>query len=143
MKIAVGSDEKTYLTDKVLEWLKDKGYEVSLFGHLVDEGKKWKWVDIGKEVAELVASGKAVQGIVFCWSGTGICMAANKIKGIRAALCFDAGTAKLARKWDDANVLCLSLRYTSETMAREILETWFSTAFDEEGLNQAHKLDTL
>ncbi|MBI2012567.1 RpiB/LacA/LacB family sugar-phosphate isomerase [Candidatus Curtissbacteria bacterium] len=95
-------------------------------------------VEIGKEASKKVLNGEVDQGVLFCRSGTGICMAANKINGIRATLCWDAETARLARKWDDANVICISLRATSEKMAREILEAWFSTKFDEEGLNEAH-----
>lgn len=143
MKLVIASDEKTNLTDSVIEHLKSKGYDLILQGHLGEENKKWKWAEIGKEAAEKVASGEVEQGILFCWSGTGICMAANRIKGARAALCWDAETARLARKWDNANILCMSLRYTSETVAKEILDAWFSTKFDEEGLNEAHKLDEI
>lgn len=141
MKLVVGSDEKTNLTDCVIDYLKGKEHELVLLGDLVNKKNKWKWADIGKEAAQKVVSGRVDQGILFCWSGTGICMAANRIKGARAALCWDKETAKLARKWDNANILCLSLRYTSEKVAQEILDTWFSTRFDEEGLNEAHKLD--
>lgn len=139
MKIAVASDEKTYLTDKVVEYLREQGHELLLLGALVEENNRW--AEIGKEAAQKVASGEVGQGILFCWSGTGICMAANRVKGVRAALCWDAETARLARKWDDANVLCLSLRFTSETLAKEILDVWFTTKFNEEGLNETHKLD--
>jgi ribose 5-phosphate isomerase B len=76
-----------------------------------------------------VAEGRADEGILFCWTGTGVCLAANKVSGIRAALCDDAETARGARLWDNANVLCLSLRRTSEVVAKEILEMWFSTSY--------------
>ena len=141
MKLVVASDEKTHLTDFVVDYLKKKGHKVTLLGDLVE--KNGKWVEIGQEAAKKVITGKVNQGVLFCWSGTGICMAANKVKGIRAALCWDAETARLARKWDDANVICISLNATSKKAAREILEAWFSTKFDEEGLNEAHKLDSL
>lgn len=141
MKMLVASDEKTNLTDTVIDYLKEKGHKLVLLGHLVNKNKKWKWVDIGKEAAQKVFNGKVNEGILFCWSGTGICMAANRFKGVRAALCWDAQTAKLARKWDNANVLCISLRYTSEEVAKEILDAWFSTEFDEEDLNEVRKLD--
>lgn len=141
MKIAIASDEKTALTDSIVDYLKEKGHEIILGGHLNDESKKWKWADIGREVAEQVSNNSADQAVLLCWSGTGVCMAANKVKGIRAALCWDAETAGLARKWDDANILCMSLRYTTETLANEMLDSWFSTNFDEEGLDQAHKID--
>ena len=139
MKLIVASDEKTYLTDKVIEYLREKGHEPILLGALIE--KNDKWAEIGREAAQKVAGGGAEQGILFCWSGTGICMAANKVKGVRAALCWDAETARLARKWDNADILCLSLRFISETLAKEIIDAWFSTEFDEEGLNEAHRLD--
>src|SRR3989344_7159285 len=113
MKIVVASDEETNLTDSVVEYLKEKDHDVVLLGVLVDKENN-KWAEIGKEAARKVASGEVKQGILFCWSGTGICMAANRIRGARATLCWDAETARLARKWDNANVLCLSLRFTSE-----------------------------
>jgi ribose 5-phosphate isomerase B len=141
MKIVVGFDEKTNLTDSVIDYLESKKHKLVLLGNLVNEKKKWKWAEIGKEAAQKVTGGKVDQGILFCWSGTGICMAANRIKGARAALCWDAETARLARKWDNANILCMSLRYTSEKVAQEILDAWFSTEFDEEDLNEVHKLD--
>ena len=139
MKIVVASDEKTNLTDSVIKYLREKWHKIILLGDLVR--KNGRWVQIGKEAAQKVASNQADQGILFCFSGTGICMAANRFKGARAALCWDAETAKLARKWDNANILCMSLRYTSEEIVKEILNAWFSTGFDEESLNEAHKLD--
>lgn len=143
MKLVVASDEKTHLTDSVIKYLKSKDHKLTLLGDLIDKRKRWKWVDIGVEAAKKVVSGKVDFGIIFCWSGTGICMAANKVKGARAALCWDAETARLARKWDDANILCMSLRATSETVAKEIIDAFLSEEFDEEDLNQAHKLDGL
>jgi ribose 5-phosphate isomerase B len=141
MKLVVGSDEKTNLTESVIDYLKGKKHDLILLGDLVNKKNRWKWVEIGKEAAQKVVSGRVDQGILFCWSGTGICMAANRFKGARAALCWDAETARLARKWDNANILCMSLRFTSEIVAKEIIEVWFSTEFDEEDLNEAHKLD--
>jgi len=141
MKIIFGSDEKTSLTDFINKWLKDNGHKVEMVGHLVNEEKKWRWVDVGREVGDRVAKKEFNFGVVCCWSGTGVCMAANRLPGARAALCWDAETAKLARKWDNANILCLSIRFTSETVAKEILEAWFNAKFDEEKLNEAHKLD--
>jgi ribose 5-phosphate isomerase B len=127
MRVAVGSDEKTALTDAVVEDLKRRGHEVSLVGPLAAIKKAWPAV--AREVAEAVAGGKADEGLLFCWTGTGVSLAANKVPGIRAALCDDAETARGARLWNHANVLCLSLRRTSEAVAREILEAWFSTAY--------------
>lgn len=141
MKILVASDEKTNVTDVVLVYLKEKGHEVSVCGALVSDDKKWHWAEISQEAGEKVAKGEFDMGVFFCWSGTGTSMAANKVKGIRAALCWDEETAELARKWNDANILCMSLRYVSETVAKEIIDGWLSASFDEEGFNQAHKLD--
>lgn len=128
MKIVVGSDEKTHLIDIVLKELKKRGHQVVLCGALRKKGIDW--VDSAQEVAEKVASGECGQGILFCWTGTGVSIVANKIPGIRAALCSDAENAKGARLWNDANILVMSLRLTSEEVAREILEAWFSTSSD-------------
>lgn len=141
MRVIFGSDEQTVVTDAITAWLRENGHAVTEIGHLVDEGGKWKWAEIGRATGEAVAAGKADAGIVCCWSGTGVAMAANRINGARAALCWDAETATLARKWDDANILALSLRFTSETVAQEILAAWFAGRFDEEGLGQVAKLD--
>lgn len=138
MKIIVASDEKTPLTDFVVNYLKNKGHKITLFGDLVN--KNGKWVEIGKGAAKRVANGEVDLGVLFCWSGTGITMAANRIKGARAALCWSQEIARLARKWDDANILVMALVDTSNETAKEILDTWFATKFDEEGLNEAYKL---
>ena len=126
MKIAVGSDMHTHLTDVVSEALRKKGHEVSLFGALVETPALWPKVAV--EVAQQVAAGDVEQAILFCWTGTGISLAANKVQGIRAALCHDAETARGARKWNDANILAMSLRAVSEQVALEMLEAWFNTA---------------
>lgn len=127
MKLAIGSDERTHLTDAVIEEVKRRGHEVVLFGPLA--GKDHYWPEVAQKAAEMVSSGKADEGILFCWTGTGISLAANKVPGIRAALCGDAETARGARLWNKANILCLSLRATSEVVAQEILETWFATDY--------------
>ncbi|HID87991.1 MAG TPA: RpiB/LacA/LacB family sugar-phosphate isomerase [Anaerolineae bacterium] len=134
MKIAVGSDERTHLTDVVVEELKKRGHEVELHGPLA--GKDEDWPDVSRAVAEQVASGGADEGVLFCWTGTGASIAANKVPGIRAALCHDAETAKGARIWNHANVLVMSLRATSEVMAREILDAWFSTPYSDDEWNK-------
>ncbi len=145
MKLAVGSDEKTALTDLVVGELKKRGHQVELFGPL--EGEPMGWPDVGEKVALEVSQGRADQGILFCWTGTGVTIAANKIPGVRAALCWDSETAKGARLWDDANVLAMSLRSTSPAVAKEILDAWFSsqpvtTGIDAEMIQKAKKLDT-
>ena len=128
MKIAIGSDERTHLTDMVVAEVQERGHEVTLFGPLTD--KPDYWPQVAREVAEQVTAGTADEGILFCWTGTGVSLAANKVPGIRAALCDDAETARGARLWNNANVLCLSLRRTPEVMAKEILDAWFGTAYE-------------
>ncbi len=130
MRVAVGSDERTGLTDFVIDELRRRGHEVELFGPLA--GVEREWAEVGREVAEAVAGGRCDEGILFCWTGTGACIAANKVPGVRAALCVDAETARGARKWNHANVLVMSLRLTSEPVAKEILDAWFSTPYGEE-----------
>ena len=131
MKIAIGSDEKCHLTDCVVALVQEAGHAVSLFGPLQQDTKEGSatWPDVARQVAEAVASDQADEGILFCWTGTGVTIAANKVRGIRAALCDEAETARGARLWNKANVLCLSIRRTSEVRAKEILETWFNTAY--------------
>ena len=124
MKIAVASDEKTYLTDFVIAYLKQHGHEVSLYGPLADDDLPWTLAS--EKLADAVATGDADEGVLFCYTGTGASIAANKVPGIRAALCGDAQTAKGARWWNDANVLVMSLRATSGEVAKEILEAWYS-----------------
>ncbi len=104
------------------------------------------WPDVAELVALEVSKGMAGQGVLFCWTGTGVAIAANKVPGARAALCWDAETAKGARLWDDANILAMSLRSTSHGVAKEILDAWFSsdpvkTGRDAEMIRRAKKLD--
>jgi len=127
MKLAVGSDERTHVTDAVVDALRRRGHEVALVGPLA--GAAETWPAVARRVAEAVAGGAADEGILFCWTGTGVSMAANKVPGVRAALCDDAETARGARLWNNANVLCLSLRRTPEVIAKEILDAWFATAY--------------
>jgi ribose 5-phosphate isomerase B len=124
MKIAVASDEKTYLTDFVVEDLKARGHEPILYGPLLGEALPWTLAS--EQLADAVATGQADEGVLFCYTGTGASIAANKVPGVRAALCGDAQTAQGARWWNDANVLVLSLRATSPEVAKEILDEWFS-----------------
>lgn len=128
MRIAVGSDERTPLTDAVVEELRRRGHELELVGPLA--GEDIQWVEVADRVGREVAGGGCRQAVLFCWTGTGVSIAANKIPGVRAALCWDAETARGARLWNDANVLCLSLRSISEVIAREMLEAWFSAEPD-------------
>jgi ribose 5-phosphate isomerase B len=133
MKIAIGSDERTHVTDAVMAELRRRGHELTPAGPLAEAGSTPEanyWPAVARTVAEAVATGAADEGILFCWTGTGVSMAANKVPGIRAALCDDAETARGARLWNNANVLCLSLRRASEVVAGEILEAWFNTSFE-------------
>ena len=125
MKIAVGSDMKAHVTDVVVKALEAMGHEVTPFGALVETPAMWS--EVALEVAERVSRGSFDQAVLFCWTGTGISLAANKVPGIRAALCQDAETARGARKWNDANILAISIRATSAEIAREMLEAWFDT----------------
>jgi ribose 5-phosphate isomerase B len=127
MKIILGSDEKTNLTEAIVNALSKREFEVQLIGPLIDQGGSWP--SVAKEIAEMVRQGEADEGILCCWTGTGVTIAANKVPGVRAALCGDAETARGAKLWNNANILCLSLRKTSEAVALEILESWFSTEY--------------
>jgi len=136
VKIVLGSDDRTPLTDAVLDDLRARDHDVTLIGPPGNEQKEW--AQVGREVGATVASGDADMGVLFCWTGTGASIAANKVKGVRAALCADAATAAGARRWNDANVLVLSLRLTSVEVAREMLDVWFATSADpDEAVNIA------
>ena len=127
MRISVAADERTGVADAVVRELERRGHEPLVHGALSDaERDDWAWAS--EAAARDVADGRADQGIVCCWTGTGASIAANKVQGIRAALCADAETARGARKWNDANVLALSLRTTSEALLTEILDGWFEAA---------------
>ena len=117
---------KNHVTDAVVADLRQRGHQVEVFGALVEMPVMWPKVAL--EVAEQVAGGAFDQAVLFCWTGTGISLAANKVKGIRAALCQDAETARGAREWNDANILAMSLRVMSEAIAKEILDAWFASS---------------
>ncbi len=127
MRIALGSDEATELTAFLDRNLRERGYDVALFGVLAREGDD-AWPNVGRCVGQAVASGECAFGIVCCWTGTGVSIAANKVPGVRAALCCDAETAAGARTWNDANVLALSLRSTALPIAKAMLDAWFGAA---------------
>lgn len=129
MRVVVGSDENTALCAVVTELLRARGLEVVLIGP--PAGESDQWAAVGRRVGEVVADGGADQGFLFCWTGTGAAIAANKVRGVRAALCTDAQTAAGARKWNDANVLVMSNRLTSTAVAEEMLSAWFSAEPDE------------
>jgi len=124
VRLALGTDERTVATDALAARLAAQGHEIVL--EVVDR----PWPEVGRRVAEEVVSGRAERGVVWCWTGTGVSLAANKVPGARAALCVDAETARGARRWNDANVLALSLRLTTEQVAGEIVDAFLDTPAD-------------
>ena len=127
MRISIAADERTGVADSILDELERRGHAPLVHGaRSDDERDDWAWAS--EAAARDVAEGRAEQGIVACWTGTGASIAANKVPGIRAALCGDAATARGARKWNDANVLALSLRTTSPALLEEILDGWFESS---------------
>jgi ribose 5-phosphate isomerase B len=119
MKITVGADDAGPAADVVVDELRARGHDVTVLD-------RDQWPDIGRSVAEAVAGGDADQGVLFCWTGTGTSMAANKVPGVRAALAWDPWIAEGARRWNDANVLVMSLKRTTPETAKEILDAWLS-----------------
>ncbi|KAA3645451.1 MAG: RpiB/LacA/LacB family sugar-phosphate isomerase [Chloroflexi bacterium] len=127
MKISLGADERLHVVDVVIDQLKQDGHEVQYHGP--ESGATQPWPEVARLVAQDVVEGRSQEGILFCWTGTGVSIAANKVPGIRAALCADGETARGARLWNNANVLCMSMRLSSEVVAKEILEKWFATSY--------------
>jgi ribose 5-phosphate isomerase B len=127
MRVALGSDMAGELPEAIDRWLCAHGHEVVRLGALAP-GDDAAWPSVGREVGNCVARGQTRYGVLCCWTGTGVSIAANKVAGVRAALCADAATAAGAREWNDANVLCMSLRATSVPLAEEMLEAWFAAA---------------
>ncbi len=122
--VAFGTDEVTPTTETLVAWLSEHGHEVQVVSGTPE------WPEVGRAVGEAVASGRADRGIVCCWTGTGVSIAANKVPGVRAALCTDATTARGARRWNDANVLALGLRLTPPPVALEVAEAFLDTPVD-------------
>ena len=127
MRISVAADERTGVAEALVDELRRRGHEPLPHGAL-EESERDDWAWASEAAARDVVEGRAQQGIVCCWTGTGASIAANKVPGVRAALCGDAETARGARRWNDANVLALSLRTTSEALLAEILDAWFEAA---------------
>ena len=134
MRVAFGTDEQTPLTDAIVALLADRGHDVEVVA-LGDP-----WPDAGRLVGEAVGSGRCERGVVCCWTGTGVCIAANKVLGVRAALCTDAVTAQGARRWNDANVLALGLRLTSPVVATEIVDAFLTTAVEPSELSNIERV---
>ncbi|MFI9248533.1 RpiB/LacA/LacB family sugar-phosphate isomerase [Streptomyces sp. NPDC053069] len=125
MRISVSSDMDEPVARLLIAELQRRGHEVRAYGAL-QPGADAQWAVCSAAAARDVAEGAADQAVVCCWTGTGASIAANKVPGVRAALCTDAVTSDGARRWNDANVLALSLRLTSEPLLKEILDAWFA-----------------
>lgn len=117
MRIIAGADDVSPTFQAVVEQLKSRGVELQL----APDGD---WPSVAKTVAESVAAGRADMGILMCWTGTGTSIMANKVRGVRAALCWEPWIAEGARRWNDANVLVMSLKRTTPETALEILDKW-------------------
>jgi ribose 5-phosphate isomerase B len=137
MRISVAADERTGVADAVVEQLRARGHDAVLHGALSD-GERDDWAWCAEAAARDVAEGRADQAVVCCWTGTGASIAANKVGGVRAALCADAQTAAGARRWNDANVLALSLRTTSDAQLGEILDAWFDAGPSDDAGDRAN-----
>ncbi|HTT87300.1 MAG TPA: RpiB/LacA/LacB family sugar-phosphate isomerase [Acidimicrobiales bacterium] len=135
MRIVFGTDEETPLTTAVLARLREKGHEVAQ----VATGEAWP--EVGRAVGAAVADGSAECGVVCCWTGTGVSIAANKVPGVRAALCTDAATAEGARRWNDANVLALGLRLTSPVVAGEMIDAFLGAGPDDDELETIARVE--
>ncbi|MFG3084240.1 RpiB/LacA/LacB family sugar-phosphate isomerase [Streptomyces parvulus] len=145
MRIAVSSDMDEPVARLLVEELRGRGHEVLPHGAL-SSGADARWAVCSERAAREVADGRADQAVVCCWTGTGASIAANKVPGVRAALCADAYTADGARRWNDANVLALSLRLTSAPLLGEILDAWFAggpseDAEDRDNVTRVERLD--
>ncbi len=138
-RVVVGSDEATPLTAAVIDDLKRRGAKVSVVGPLANESSEW--AAVSRDVGHRVVAGDADFGVLFCWTGTGASIAANKVEGVRAALCADAVTAAGARRYNDANVLVMSLRTASPAVAAEMLDAWTTTAADPSEAQNIASLD--
>jgi ribose 5-phosphate isomerase B len=119
VRIVVGADDEGAVADTVIDELRARGHDVTVL-------ERDQWPDVASRVAHAVANGEADQGVLFCWTGTGTSMAANKVPGVRAALAWDPWIAEGARKWNDANVLVMSLKRTEPETARAIVNAWLS-----------------
>lgn len=140
MIIALGADHKGFqYKEKIKRFLQEKGYEVKDFGTSSEDSVDYP--DFGFRVAKIVSEGEVDRGILFCWTGIGMCITANKIKGIRASLCLNEEMAKLTREHNDSNVLCLSAKFISEDKLLQIVEVWLNTPF--EGGRHQRRIDKI
>lgn len=119
MRVILAADDNSPTVDAVIDSLRERGAELEVL-------PEQKWPDAARAVGEAVARGGADMGVLFCWTGTGTSMMANKVPGVRAALCWEPWIAEGARRWNDANVLVMSLKRISPEVAVEILDAWLS-----------------
>lgn len=131
MRISVSSDMDEPVARSLVAELRTRGHEVLTHGAL-NPASDPQWAACSEAAARDVATGAADQAVVCCWTGTGASIAANKVPGVRAALCTDAYTADGARRWNDANVLALSLRMTTPAVAAEIVDAFLATEAEED-----------
>jgi ribose 5-phosphate isomerase B len=126
MRIVVGADDEGAVADAVVSELEERGHDVTVL-------ERERWPDVARRVAEAVATGDADQGMLFCWTGTGTSMAANKVPGVRAALAWEPWIAEGARLWNDANVLGLSLKRLAPDVAVECVKAFLGTREEDPG----------
>ncbi|MEU1733623.1 RpiB/LacA/LacB family sugar-phosphate isomerase [Streptosporangium sp. NPDC020145] len=136
MRISLASDSLDGVAPILVSEIEARGHTVIAHGAVAEGPSDWAWCC--SQAARDVVSGVADQAIVCCWTGTGASIAANKVRGVRAALCVDAATAEGARRWNDANVLALSLRLTSAPLLGEILDAWFAGSVSPEETDVAN-----
>ena len=142
MKISISADTLLGVSSKIPEWVRERGHTVLVHGALALRDNA-DWVAASVQAALDVAEGRADQAIVCCTTGTGATIAANKIPGVRAALCNDAYTAAGARRWNNANAKGISLRMVSESQMKEMLDAWFQTENDGSQSASLARLDSL
>jgi len=129
MRIALGTDHRGYkVKEKIKKHLESKEHEIEDFGTNSEESVDY--TDFAIEVGESVAKKKSDRGILVCWTGIGMCIAANKVKGVRAASCLSKEAAQLTRQHNDSNVLCISAKFTPEDHLFEIVDTWLEAEFE-------------
>ena len=138
MRVSISADDLTGVAGAVAAAVEARGHEVIARHGALEPSERDDWAWASEAAARDVADGRAEQAVVCCWTGTGASIAANKVAGVRAALCADAATADGARRWNDANVLALSLRTTSDAVLDEILDAWFSGAPSAEADDRAN-----
>lgn len=121
MRVVAGADDEAPCFGAVVDELRTRNFEVEVL-------PRADWPLVALQVAEAVASGKADMGVLMCWTGTGTSIMANKVPGVRAALCWEPWIAQGARRWNDANVLVMSLQRTSPETARTVLDAWLDVS---------------